>query len=168
MAVSLVGAPQGLLAQEVGDRVRATTMSGMLVGRITAVSANGFELALDGAKDETSFSVAHAEIISLEGSRMSWWPWVASALGGLVGHDASCSDRGFLGGCKPGAYEDTARHITSGVAFGGVFGFAAGWLLSGDRWVPIQVGRKESAFRPVVRLDFHGPSAAVVGLRPRL
>ncbi len=174
MAVGLVAAPQPLLGQQVGDRVRATTTAGMVVGEITAVSGNGFELALDGAREDISFSVAYAEIISLEKSRRSRTPWIAGALGGafggLVGLAASsrCSDQGLIG-CKQGAvyYENTARNLFAGVGIGGALGFAVGSLLSGDRWVPIQIGVTESALSPVVRLDFHGPAAAFVGLRLR-
>ena len=65
-------------------------------------------------------------------------------------------------------YENTAQHLLAGVVIGGALGFAVGSLRSGDRWVPIQINGTESAFSPIVRLDFHGPSAAAIGLRLRL
>lgn len=171
-AVCFVAGPQALLAQEVGDRVRATTTAGMLVGEITAVDEDGLALALDGAREGSSLAVSFAEIILLEERRRSRTPLVTGALGGgfgaTVGLAASwrCSDRGILG-CKPGAvyYENTVRNLFAGVAIGGALGFAVGSLLSGNRWVPIPISGTESAFSPVVRPDFHGPSALVIGLR---
>ncbi|WP_420634947.1 hypothetical protein [Candidatus Palauibacter sp.] len=171
-----------LVAQDVGDRVRVTTGGGMAVGRIVAVSGDGFDLALSGGG---SGSFTRADIVRLERSLGTSSAWKRGLLygaagGALVGFTIArtliyatcevvtlgtateeCSEEGFGVALANGAIWGV---------LGGVLGMGVGALIRGpERWEDAAFGGMDAAFSPIfdLRLD-RGRPAAVLGARLRL
>ena len=87
LALGFLAGARPLLAQDVGDRIRATTNGGVVVGRIVALSGGGFDLGMSGGG---SGSFARADIVRLERSLGSTSQWKRGLLyggggGALVG-----------------------------------------------------------------------------------
>ncbi len=149
-----------------GRRVRLTTNSGVLIGRIAGESANGFDLALDGfdyaIHEGLSYHVPRSEIVGMDESLGTRRPWKLAVW------------NSFWWGTTAAYFadhqRDSARNFAIGFFLGGGLTLALGEaLIDDERWEPIPVDSTEPAFSPFIEFfeGYRGRSAAVVGVRLR-
>ena len=168
LALGLAASPRAPLAQDPGDRVRVRTDVRMLIGQIVALRENRIDLALDGWElaelEGPYYSVTRTDIRVVERSRGAL-PRVgitAAALGG-AGLGLAWTDI-----CLGPPCASTSRKVL-GTVLGAGAGLAVLFLLLGEneRWEPVRLLGTTPAFSPIVGLDVHGGSGAVLGLRLR-
>lgn len=182
VAIGLVLGTQPLFAQEAGDRVRVTTDASQVVGRIVAVSGDGFDLSMAGGQFG---SFARADIVRMERSLGTRSRWKEGLLYGGVGTFVSVTLGVGLGvwmTCEVVTGDtDTGDCTSTGfplvVAYGallgtagGLLGMAAGALMRGpERWEEVPFGGSAARFGPILDLRLErGRPAAVFGVRLRL
>ena len=147
IALAAVTVSTPLRAQIVGDRVRLFTADTTIIGQVTGLSDEGFELA----NDELRRSFAYRDLERLEVSNGIQSQWVGGAAIGGAGGAAV----GFIkllkddraGACIVGIIlwpvlalcEEAVVEALVPVAIGGVAGAAVGTLVKRESWEPVSV-----------------------------
>lgn len=139
----LAGAQALAAAQAVGDRVRVTTATGVVTGRVSAITESALDLSLDDGESE---SFGRDAILRLERSNRS--RTTRSLHGFLLGTGAANLAWSFGGveGDRRKMHSETdaiAGLAASGVV-GGLVGAAIG-LVRGEAWEDIAFGSTEVA-----------------------
>ena len=160
LIIGLAAGPHALFAQDVGERVRVTTVYGSVVGQVVETDDDRFTLSGGG-------SFRHIDISGLERStgRSAWkrglvWGGAVGAVGGTV-LGAWGSTLCFTEACDDdGVSLGTA--LVGGVIFGavgGVAGMGIGALLGPERWESIPLG-SDIVASPLAELRLHSGSPA--------
>ena len=182
IAGNLLAVP--ISAQTIGDRVRVTVTGEMMIGEVTGVSLEGFDIDIE---DAGSASVVRSEIERLERSTGIESHWKRGLLiGGIGGLTAGLLAGSEFGDCQrertledvllgsPGdGCVQTAEEIGwtwgfVGAGLGGILGLGVGALIKKqESWLTIPNRAAGSTFRPAidVRLGRDGRIAAVLGGR---
>ena len=158
LIIGLAAGPQALFAQDVGERVRVTTVYGSVVGQVVETDDDRFTLSGGG-------SFRHIDINGLERStgRSAWqrglvWGGAVGALGGTV-LAAWASSLCFVEACDDGDVS-LGTALVGGVIFGaagGVAGMGIGALLGPERWESIPLG-SDIVASPLAELRLRGGS----------
>ncbi len=183
VAVLLAMAATPLWGQEIGSRVRVTTMNGLMIGTVENKGSDQFNLNLEGGISRT---VAFREIQVLElslGKRSNAKKGfmigagagvLAGVLYGLAVSD-NCSDiADAFGGNDLGCKETGASTMVLAAAiWGGVLGLGGagiGHRLKSESWEEVRVPTASRRFqvRPMVELaSLNGNRRALLGARVR-
>lgn len=119
------------------QRVRVTLVTGTrVVGRVSSVAANGFQIAGDDGRTHAANS---NELKQIEVSRGRTSKWKKYALRGAIYTAAAAAvlaipQRGEIGDNGVSAGHAAALGAWSGGLFGGLIGGAIGAAKSADRW----------------------------------
>lgn len=162
LIIGSAAGPHALFAQDVGERVRVTTVDGRVVGQVVETDDDRFTLSGGG-------SFRHIDIIGLErstGRGSAWkrglvWGGAVGAVGGTV-LGAWASSLCFIEACDD---DDVSLRtaLVGGVIFGaagGVAGMGIGALLLGpERWESIPLG-SDIVGSPLAELRLRGGSPA--------
>ncbi len=155
--IVLPASPQASAAQDVGDRVRVVLVGETLIGRVSGVQDNGFDMTLPNG---VSRSIRRAEVRWLERDLATGTNAVPWAKKGLVRGALGGAAIGFLLGLAVGpecldaeCNFAVSEHVRAGAQFGlgyggagGVLGGAAGLILGSrsqrDEWqvIPLPDG----------------------------
>ena len=163
-----------LAAQSIGDRIRVTAPGVIVVGEVTLVDGQGFQMREGGILQ----SFSYREIARLERSagRQSQWKkgllygggagvGVGLAYGALV--SGTC-DALTLGGATEECAEVGAEvALVAGLAWGaagGLLGTGVGALVRRELWTDVPFARADVSFRPIIR---RGPAtnSMLLGVR---
>lgn len=160
LIVGLAAGPHALFAQDVGERVRVTTVYGSVVGQVVETDDDRFTLGGGG-------SFRHIDISGLERStgRSAWkrglvWGGAVGAVGGTV-FSAWASTLCFTELCDDDSVS-LGTALVGGVIFGaagGVAGMGIGALLGPERWESIPMG-SDIVASPRAELRLRGGSPA--------
>ena len=127
----------------VGDRVRASAADTTIVGQVTRLTDQGFELG----RGEMRRSFAYRDLYRLEvsgGTRSSWIEGTGDELGLFV-----CVVAGWL--VVPWwCFGDFLGKALVGGAIGGVAGAAVGALIRREAWEPVPLGDAGVGFSPIL------------------
>ena len=155
--IGLAAGPHALFAQDVGDRVRVTTLDSRVVGLVVAIDEDRITLSRGG-------SFRRIDIIGLERSAGLWpAPKKVLVLGGL-GAGAVAGSL-FLPSCIPllgSECDDDAISIWGAIvggAAGAVVGGIGAVLVTRERWERIPLGGDIVA-SPLVDLRLRGAGPA--------
>jgi hypothetical protein len=140
MVAVCVSAPvfaQSPFPVSVDQRVRVTLVTGTrVVGRVSAVAANGFQIAGDDGRTHAANSNELKQIEVSRGRTSKWKKYAlrGAIISGVIGaislglqHDAVGEDGSSVG-------EAVALGVWSGGLFGGLIGGAIGAAKSADQW----------------------------------
>lgn len=139
LGAAILMTPSAGHAQELGDRVRVTFQDGRIVGQVSQIGENGFEVDLE---DGGSYAVVRADILLLERGVTRTWA-KPMAIGGAV---VLAGATGLLAAALSGLDYDGnattafARGALAGGAIGGGVGFLLGSAIRRTGWQGIPVG----------------------------
>ena len=138
LAVVTMSAPLG--AQTVGDRVRVSSGDTRLVGRITGLSADGFELANDD--ERRAFAYRDLDRLEVVGGIGTW------------GYEGAIVGSFLLGPAL--AFSEEEIDVFEGSLVGGLFGFGFG-VVSPFIVPSIRRTEVERSWRPISVRDYFVP-----------
>lgn len=162
LIIGLAAGPHALFAQDVGERVRVTTVDATVVGQVVETDDDRFTLSGGG-------SFRHIDVIGLErstGPGSAWrrglvWGGAVGAVGGTV-FAAWSSTLCFTEACDDGDVS-LGTALVGAVIFGaagGAAGMGIGRLLPGpERWESVPL-RSDIVAGPLAELRLRGGSPA--------